>query len=292
MGRRFGVVPRRRERRGGRRGRGRGTRRVARTVGDPHRIDRVGPRGRVARRGPARRGPHRRRGRARTRRRPARRLEARVRRPARRRDPLLVRGADGDRARRRPAHARSPRRARGDDDRAALPPGGAGRVRSSPGHATTTSTCSPKRTPSSASVRASRPTRTTTSNRCARLLDAELGATRKVTDKGWLPRSRQIGITGRSIAPRLFVSIGASGKFNHTVGLRAAGTVLAINADPDAPIFACADAGIVGDWREVLPLLVEQLRAASALVAVGSRASAAGRPPERHEQRRACRRRR
>jgi len=96
------------------------------------------------------------------------------------------------------------------------------------------------------------------------LLDAELGATRKVTDKGWLPRSRQIGITGRSIAPRLFVSIGASGKFNHAVGIRAAGTVLAINPDADAPIFASADAGIVGDWREVLPLLVEQLRAARA----------------------------
>ncbi|HEY5173732.1 MAG TPA: FAD-binding protein, partial [Acidimicrobiia bacterium] len=89
------------------------------------------------------------------------------------------------------------------------------------------------------------------------LLGAQLGATRKVTDKGWLPRSRQIGITGRSIAPRLYVSVGASGKFNHTVGLRAAGTVLAINADPSAPIFDAADVGIVGDWREVLPLLVE-----------------------------------
>ena len=96
------------------------------------------------------------------------------------------------------------------------------------------------------------------------LLGAQLGATRKVTDQGWLPRSRQIGITGRSIAPRLFVSIGASGKFNHTVGLRAAGTVLAINADPLAPIFDAADAGIVGDWRTVVPLLVEQLRAARA----------------------------
>jgi len=93
-----------------------------------------------------------------------------------------------------------------------------------------------------------------------RLLDAELGATRKVTDKGWLPRSRQIGITGRSIAPRLFVSIGASGKFNHAIGIRAARTVLAINPDANAPIFASADAGIVGDWREVLPLLVEHLR--------------------------------
>jgi electron transfer flavoprotein alpha subunit len=96
------------------------------------------------------------------------------------------------------------------------------------------------------------------------LLDAQLGATRKVTDMGWLPRSRQIGITGRSIAPRLFISIGASGKFNHTVGVRAAGTVLAINPNPDAPIFGCSDVGIVGDWREVLPLLVQQLRAAGA----------------------------
>jgi electron transfer flavoprotein alpha subunit len=96
------------------------------------------------------------------------------------------------------------------------------------------------------------------------LLRAELGATRKVTDQGWLPRSRQIGITGRSIAPRLFVSIGASGKFNHAVGLRAAGTVLAINDDAHAPIFASADAGIVGNWREVIPLLVDQLRASRA----------------------------
>jgi electron transfer flavoprotein alpha subunit len=92
------------------------------------------------------------------------------------------------------------------------------------------------------------------------LLGAELGATRKVTDNGWLPRARQIGITGRSIAPRLFVSIGASGKFNHIVGVRAAGTVLAINPNPDALIFDAADVGIVGDWRETLPLLVDALR--------------------------------
>ena len=96
------------------------------------------------------------------------------------------------------------------------------------------------------------------------LLGAQLGATRKVTDRGWLPRSRQIGLTGRSIAPRLFVSIGASGKFNHTIGLRATATVLAINADASAPIFDAADAGIVGDWRDVLPVLVEKLRAARA----------------------------
>ncbi len=90
-------------------------------------------------------------------------------------------------------------------------------------------------------------------------LHAELGATRKVTDQGWLPRARQIGITGRTIAPRLVVSIGASGKFNHTVGLRAAGTVLAINPDRDALIFDAADVGIVADWHDVLPRLVAAL---------------------------------
>ena len=90
-------------------------------------------------------------------------------------------------------------------------------------------------------------------------LGAELGATRKVTDAGWLPRARQIGITGRSIAPRLFVSIGASGKFNHMVGVRAAGTVLAINPDPDALVFGVADIGIVADWHDAVPALVAAL---------------------------------
>jgi electron transfer flavoprotein alpha subunit len=94
-------------------------------------------------------------------------------------------------------------------------------------------------------------------------LGAELGATRKVTDEGWLPRSRQVGITGRSIAPRLYVSIGASGKFNHVVGVRAAGTVLAINPDPSAPVFDAADVGIVGAWRDAVPLLVEALARAT-----------------------------
>jgi len=90
-------------------------------------------------------------------------------------------------------------------------------------------------------------------------LGAELGATRKVTDAGWLPRARQIGITGRTISPRLFVSIGASGKFNHMVGVRASGTVLAINPDPDALVFGVSDIGIVADWHDAVPLLVAAL---------------------------------
>lgn len=94
----------------------------------------------------------------------------------------------------------------------------------------------------------------------AAVLGAEMAATRKVTDKGWAPRARQVGITGRSIAPRLYLSVGASGKFNHMVGVRAAGTVMAVNADPDAPVFGHADIGIVGDWHDVIPLLQSALR--------------------------------
>ena len=93
----------------------------------------------------------------------------------------------------------------------------------------------------------------------AAALGAELAATRKVTDQGWLPRARQIGITGRTIAPRLFVSIGASGKFNHMVGVRTAGTILAVNRDPEALIVDAADVTIVGDYREVVPLLATAL---------------------------------
>jgi electron transfer flavoprotein alpha subunit len=92
-------------------------------------------------------------------------------------------------------------------------------------------------------------------------LGAELAATRKVTDQGWMPRARQIGITGRTIAPRLYVSIGASGKFNHMVGVRTAGTIVAINADPDALVVGAADITIVGDYRDVVPKLAAAVRA-------------------------------
>jgi electron transfer flavoprotein alpha subunit len=92
-----------------------------------------------------------------------------------------------------------------------------------------------------------------------KVLGAELGASRKVTDKGWLPRARQIGVTGHSIAPALYVAIGVSGKFNHIVGARGAGTIVAVNNDPEAKIFAWADVGIVGDWHQVVPLFVDAL---------------------------------
>lgn len=92
-------------------------------------------------------------------------------------------------------------------------------------------------------------------------LGAVYCATRKVTDKGWMPRARQVGITGHSIAPALFLSIGSSGKFNHTVGVRSAGTIIAINTDPEAQVFEWADVGIVGDWHEVLEALTPRLAA-------------------------------
>jgi electron transfer flavoprotein alpha subunit len=104
----------------------------------------------------------------------------------------------------------------------------------------------------------------------AALLGAELAATRKVTDRGWAPRARQVGLTGRSIAPRLYVAIGLAGKFNHMVGLRAAGTILAVNTDREAPVFAQCDVGIVGDWHDAVPLLGEALRRHAAETAAGA----------------------
>ncbi|WP_207770301.1 FAD-binding protein, partial [Frankia canadensis] len=105
-------------------------------------------------------------------------------------------------------------------------------------------------------------------------LGAQLAATRKVTDNGWLPRARQVGITGRSIAPRLYVALGLSGKFNHMSGVAAAGTVLAVNPDPAAPVFDEADIGIVGTWREVTDALTAAL--AERALTAGVRPGGAG----------------
>jgi len=98
------------------------------------------------------------------------------------------------------------------------------------------------------------------------VLGAELACTRKVTDKGWMPRSRQIGITGHSVDPAVYVALGVQGKFNHVIGTRSAGVVLAVNLDPDAPIFDWADIGIVADWRSAVPALVRKLSARDSIV--------------------------
>jgi electron transfer flavoprotein alpha subunit len=89
----------------------------------------------------------------------------------------------------------------------------------------------------------------------ARSMNAVIGATRRVVDQGWLPRHYQIGLTGKIIAPRLYFGIGVRGAFNHTIGVQRAGTIVAINSDPDADIFKTADVGVVADWAEIVPLL-------------------------------------
>ncbi|HZU75832.1 MAG TPA: FAD-binding protein, partial [Dehalococcoidia bacterium] len=89
----------------------------------------------------------------------------------------------------------------------------------------------------------------------ARTLGAEIGASRVVTDLGWLPRQRQIGLTGRAIAPSVYIAVGISGSFNHLVGVLKAGTIVAVNRSPRAPIARAADYTLVGDWAELVPAL-------------------------------------
>ena len=94
----------------------------------------------------------------------------------------------------------------------------------------------------------------------ARLLGASLCATRRVCDKGWLPRQVQVGLTGKGVNARLYIAAGVRGAPNHTVGLKGAGTIVAINTDPEAPMFDWADIGIVGDCTALLPALTEAFR--------------------------------
>ena len=89
----------------------------------------------------------------------------------------------------------------------------------------------------------------------AKALGAEVAASRPVIDAGWLPRDRQIGSSGQTVAPRLYVAAGISGAIQHTVGMKGAQVIVAINKDASAPIFKIAHYGIVGDLHEVLPAL-------------------------------------
>jgi electron transfer flavoprotein alpha subunit len=90
-------------------------------------------------------------------------------------------------------------------------------------------------------------------------LGAVVGASRGVTDAGWVPKNRQIGLTGRAIAPRLYLTVGVRGAFEHLAGSRKAGVIAALNVNERARIFQHADVGVVGDWRETLPPLVDAL---------------------------------
>ncbi|MEZ5399420.1 MAG: electron transfer flavoprotein subunit alpha/FixB family protein [Bryobacteraceae bacterium] len=94
----------------------------------------------------------------------------------------------------------------------------------------------------------------------AQAMGAELAASRPICDAGWLPMERQVGSSGQTVSPKLYLAVGISGAIQHLVGMKGARTIVAINKDPDAPIFEIADYGVAGDLFEVVPALTEEIQ--------------------------------
>ena len=94
----------------------------------------------------------------------------------------------------------------------------------------------------------------------ATLLGGSVGASRNAVDLGWAPYSAQVGLSGKAVTPQIYIACGISGAVQHIAGMSGSGSVIAINSDPEAPIFRTADLGIIGDVQEVSPQLIDMIK--------------------------------